>query len=169
MKRILVIAAVAASLNALAGVGATTNWVAKYVREYVGNAISNSLAEVMANTTTTTTNRTTTIVAGTEEYSLVATVEIADIAALKAGEVSSAATEEWGVTSNTKWVMTGTNVFSNASGYPITVTPTNFLYRGVMSVAVGGDYQAFPLGGGFGFRLEPVTVTESEARMIIGE
>ena len=44
MKKMIVLAAVAACLNAVAGVGATTNWVAKYVAAYVGNAISNILS-----------------------------------------------------------------------------------------------------------------------------
>lgn len=163
------LAAVAACLNAVAGVGATTNWVAKYVADYVGNAISNSLGEVKAGVTTTVTNDTTVISAGNGEYTLFATAEVSDIAALKAGEVSASATTTWGVTSDMKWVMTSTNTFSNSSGYPITVTPTNFVYRGVASVSVANGYQAFPLDGGYGFKLEMVTVTQNEAKAIMGE
>lgn len=169
MKKMIMLAAVAACLNAVAGVGATTNWVARYVADYVGNALSNSLAEVKASVTSVETNGTTVISAGTAEYPLVAALEVADVAALKAGAVSGDATTLWGVTSDTKWVMTSTNTFSNSSGYPITVTPTNFVYRGVSSIAVSGDYQAFPLNGGYGFRLEMVTVTENEAKAIMGE
>lgn len=169
MKKMIMLAAVAACLNAVAGVGATTNWVARYVADYVGNAISNSLGEVKATMTTVATNDVVVHSAGTGEYTLFATAEVADIAALKAGMVSGDATTAWGVTSDTKWVMTSTNTFSNSSGYPITVTPTNFLYRGVSSVLVSGGYQAFPLNSGYGFRVEMVTVTENEAKAIMGE
>ena len=108
MKKMIMLAAVAACLNAVAGVGATTNWVAKYVADYVGNAISNSTGEVTARTTSVTSGETTTVTSGTAEVPIVMTITMPSVAGLVAADCNQSVAAQ-GITNGTAWAWSDAN------------------------------------------------------------
>lgn len=137
MKRLLMILAAVAAFNLPAGTGATTNWVAQFVREYVGNALSNSTASIAADAQDVTeTNGVETTVMEAGGYTFTINFEPLDQPALKAGDCGAAAAT-FGITNGFLWAWSDQGVrYINTATDPIIPTPTNFTFRGVCSVEI---------------------------------
>lgn len=147
MKRLLMILAACAAFNLHAGTGATTNWVVKFVREYVSNALSNSTATISAEANVSTSNGTTTTSFQAGGYEIGMTFETADQPALVAQDCSSAAVAD-GVTNGYMWAWSDQGSrYINVAGQPIIPTETNFTYKGVGSVEIGGKTYLQTAGG----------------------
>lgn len=167
MKKILMIAAIAASVHAFAGVGATTNWVAKYVAEYVSNAISNSTGEVTAKTSAVTTGETTTVTSGTAEVPIVMTITMPSVAALVASDCDQSVAAH-GVTNGVKWAWSDTNNrYEHFGMMPIVPTQTNFVWNAIGSVSDNGTV-VFKNGNTTLFAVSGTFVTEAQAAQIKG-
>ena len=167
MKKMIMLAAVAACLNAVAGVGATTNWVEKYVRDYVANAISNSTGEVTAKTSSVTTGEVTTVVSGTAEVPIVMTITMPSVAGLVAADCNQSVAAQ-GITNGTVWAWSDTNSrYERSGGLPIVPTSTNFMWNAVGSVSDNGDV-AFKNGETMLFTVSGTFLTESQAQAIRG-
>lgn len=147
MKRLLMILAAVAAFNLPAGTGATTNWVAHFVREYVGQALSNSTASIAANANVVTSNGTTTTTFQAGGYEIGLMFETADQPALVAQECYAAAIAD-GVTNGYMWAWSDQGSrYINVAGQPIIPTATNFTYKGVGSVEIGGKTYLQTAGG----------------------
>ena len=166
MKKMLMLAAVAACLNAAAGVGATTNWVARYVAEYVANAISNSTAEVATKAASVTTNDTTTVTAGVGEFALSASWENSTKLSLTATNCTAEAIAA-GISDGERWAIGDGGGFSGVGVPDITKTPTNYVC-GAFSTS-GSMPIEFLSATGVAFSTTAEYVTPSEAREIRGE
>lgn len=167
MKKILMLAVMAVAIDALAGVGATTNWVAKYVREYVDAAISNSVGEVTAKTSAVTTGETTTVTSGTAEVPIVMTITTPSVAALVASECD-ASVATYGVTNGVKWAWSdANNRYEHYGIMPIVPTQTNFVWNATGSVSDNGAV-VFKSGSTTLFAVSGMFVTESQATQIRG-
>lgn len=167
MKKLIMLAAVAACLNAVAGVGATTNWVAKYVAEYVSNAISNSTGEVTARTTSVTTGETTVVTSGTAEVPIVMTITMPSVAGLVAADCNQSVAAQ-GITNGTVWAWSDTNSrYERSGGLPIIPTSTNFMWNAIGSVSDNGDV-AFKDGNAMLFTVSGTLLTELQAAQIRG-
>lgn len=167
MKKVIMLAAIAAYLNAVAGVGATTNWVAKYVADYVGNAISNSIGEVTASTSSVTTGEVTTVTSGTAEVPIVMTITMPSIAGLVAADCNPSI-ETYGITNGTMWAWSDTNSqYERSGGLPIIPTSTNFVWNAIGSVSDSGNV-AFKDGETMLFTVGGTFLTEAQAQAIRG-
>ena len=167
MKKLIMLAAFAACLNAVAGVGATTNWVAKYVADYVGNAISNSTGEVTANTSSVTTGEVTTVVSGTAEVPIVMSITLPSVEGLVASQCS-VAVASYGITNGTSWAWSDTNSrYERSGGLPIVPTSTNFVWNAIGSVSDNGNF-AFNDGSNTLFVVKGTYFTETQAAQIKG-
>ena len=167
MKKMIMLAAVAACLNAVAGVGATTNWVAKYVAEYVGNAISNSTGEVVAKTSSVTTGEVTTVVSGTAEVPIVMTITMPSVAGLVAADCNQSIAAQ-GITNGTVWAWSDANSrYERSGGLPIVPTSTNFVWNAIGSVSDNGNV-AFKDGETMLFTVGGIFLTEAQAQAIRG-
>lgn len=167
MKKMIMLAAIAACLNAVAGVGATTNWVAKYVAEYVGNAISNSTGEVMAKTSSVTTGEVTTVVSGTAEVPIEMTITMPSVAGLVAADCNQSVAAQ-GITNGTVWAWSDTNSrYERSGGLPIVPTSTNFVWNAIGSVSDNGNV-AFKDGETMLFTVGGIFFTEAQAQAIRG-
>ena len=167
MKKMIMLAAVAACLNAVAGVGATTNWVAKYVAEYVGNAISNSTGEVVARTTSVTTGETTVVTSGTAEVPIVMTITMPSVAGLVAADCNQSVAT-YGITNGTLWAWNSTTDRYERNGkLPIVPTPTNFVWNTIGSVSDNGRI-AFKQEGDLLFTVSGTFLTEAQAQEVGG-
>ena len=141
MKKLIVVAAlIAASFSALAdSTGATTNWVAQFIREYVGNALSNSTASIAAGSTTVTTNGATVTTLEAGGYTFTIGFEPLDQPALIAGDCGAGAAT-FGITNGFLWAWSDQAVrYINTTTDPIIPTPTNFTFRGVASIERDGN------------------------------
>lgn len=167
MKRFLLIVAATVAVNAFAGVGATTNWVAQYVREYVGNAISNSVGEVTANTQTVTTGEVSQVTSGTAECPIVMRITMPSVAALIADDCSPLVQPQ-GITNGTLWAWNSTTSRYERQGHlPIVPTPTNFLWNAIGSVSDNGKV-AFKNAATKLFVVNGTFLTEAQAREVRG-
>ena len=167
MKKMIMLAALAACLNAVAGVGATTNWVAKYVADYVGNAISNSTGEVTARTTSVTTGETTVVTSGTAEVPIVMTITMPSVAGLVAADCNQSVAAQ-GITNGTVWAWSDANSrYERSGGLPIVPTSTNFVWNAIGSVSDNGNV-AFKNGETMLFTVSGTFLTESQAQAIRG-
>lgn len=167
MKKLIMLAAIAACLNAVAGVGATTNWVAKYVAEYVSNAISNSTGEVTARTTSVTTGETTVVTSGTAEVPIVMTITMPSVAGLVAADCNQSVAAQ-GITNGTVWAWSDANSrYERSGGLPIVPTSTNFVWNAIGSVSDNGNI-AFKNGGNTLFVVKGTYFTETQAEQIKG-
>ena len=167
MKKLIMLAAVAACLNAVAGVGATTNWVAKYVAKYVGNAISNSTGEVAARTTSVTSGENITVTSGTAEVPITMIITMPSIAGLVASDCSQSLAAQ-GITNGTIWAWSDTNSrYERSGGLPIIPTSTNFIWNTIGSVSDNGNV-AFKDGNAMLFVVSGTLLTESQAAQIKG-
>lgn len=166
MKKMIMLAAVAACINAVAGVGATTNWVARYVADYVSNAISNSIAETSAKASSATTNDITTVSAGTGEYALTASWENATKLSLTATNCTAEAIAA-GISDGECWAIGDGGDFRGVGVPDITKTPTNYVCAAFSSS--GSSPMGFLSATGVAFSTTAVYVTPSEARAIRGE
>ena len=169
MKRLIVVAAlVAASFPALAdSVGATTNWVAKYVKEYVDAAISNSVGEVTAKTTSVTKGETTTVTSGTAEVPIVMTITMPSVAGLVAADCDQSVAAQ-GITNGTVWAWSDANSrYERRGGLPIVPTSTNFVWNAIGSVSDSGNV-AFKNGETMLFTVSGTFLTEAQAQAIKG-
>ena len=167
MKKMIMLAAVAACLNAVAGVGATTNWVAKYVAEYVSNAISNSTGEVAANTSSVTTGEVTTVVSGTAEVPIIMSITLPSVDGLVASQCN-AAVASYGITNGTSWAWSDADSrYKRSGGLPIVPTSTNFVWNAIGSVSDGGDI-AFKDENSTLFIVKGTYFTEEQAAQIRG-
>ena len=167
IKRIVVLAAITVAIDALAGVGATTNWVAKYVADYVGNAISNSTGEVAANTSSVTTGEVTTVTSGTAEMPITMSITLPSIEGLIASQCD-AAVASYGITNGTSWVWSNTDSrYERSGGLPIVPTSTNFLWNAIGSVSDSGDI-SFKDGSNTLFVVRGTYFTEAQAAQIRG-
>ena len=167
MKKMIMLAAVAACLNAVAGVGATTNWVAKYVAEYVGNAISNSTGEVVARTTSVTTGETTVVTSGTAEVPIIMTITMPSVAGLVAADCNQSVAT-YGITNGTLWAWNSTTDRYERNGkLPIVPTPTNFVWNTIGSVSDNGRI-AFKQEGDLLFTVSGTFLTEAQAQEVGG-
>lgn len=166
MKKFIVLAAVAACLNAVAGVGATTNWVEKYVRDYVANAISNSLSEMASAAVVTTSNGVTRISAGSGDYVLVASFESASILALTATNCTADAVAA-GISNGERWAAMDGGGFRGVGVPDITLTSTNYVCGAFSST----DRLPIVFNSGTNavFRTTTIYVTPTEAKEIRGE
>lgn len=169
MKKLIVAAAlVAASFTAVAdSTGATTNWVANYVRAYVSNAISNSTGEVSANTKSVTTGEVTQVTSGTAECPIVMRITMPSVAALIADECSPLVQPQ-GITNGTLWAWNSTTSRYERNGkLPIVPTPTNFLWNAIGSVSDNGKV-AFKNAATKLFVVNGTFLTEAQAREVRG-
>ena len=167
MKKMIMLAAIAACLNAVAGVGATTNWVAKYVRDYVANAISNSTGEVTARTTSVTTGETTVVTSGTAEVPIVMTITMPSVAGLVAADCNQSVAAQ-GITNGTVWAWSDANSrYERSGGLPIVPTSTNFVWNAIGSVSDNGNV-AFKNGETMLFTVGGTFLTEEQAQAIRG-
>lgn len=147
MKRLLMILAAVAAFNLHAGTGATTNWVAQFVREYVGQALSNSTAMIAADASVSTSNGTITTTFQAGGYEIGFSFEQLDQPALVAQDCSPYA-EADGVTNGYLWAWSDqADRYINMSGFPVIPTTTNFTYKGVASVEQGGKTYLKTEGG----------------------
>ena len=166
MKKMIMLAAVAACLNASAGVGATTNWVARYVADYVANAISNSPSEMASAAVVTTSNGVTRISAGIGDYVLVASFEDASIIALTAADCMAEAIAA-GISNGEQWAAMDGGGFRGVGVPDITPTPTNYV------CGAFGSADRLPMTFNSGtnavFRTTLRYVTPTEAREIRGD
>lgn len=167
MKKMIMLAAVAACLNAVAGVGATTNWVEKYVRDYVANAISNSTGEVTARTTSVTTGETTVVTSGTAEVPIIMTITMPSVAGLVAADCNQSVAT-YGITNGTLWAWNSTTDRYERNGkLPIVPTPTNFVWNTIGSVSDNGRI-AFKQEGDLLFTVSGTFLTEAQAQEVRG-
>lgn len=166
MKKMIMLAAVAACLNASAGVGATTNWVVRYVRDYVANAISNSPSEMASAAVVTTTNGVTRISAGSGDYVLVASFENASILALTATNCTAEAVAA-GISNGERWAITPSGDFVGVGVPDIGTTPTNYVCGAFWSLS-NIPYEFYSASGSV-FRTSASYVTPSVAKEIRGE
>lgn len=167
MKKMIMLAAVAACLNAVAGVGATTNWVARYVADYVGNAISNSVGEVAANTSSITTGEVTVVTSGTAEVPIVMTITIPSVAGLVAFDCN-VSVASYGITNGTAWAWNDSNNrYERSGGLPIIPTETNFVWNAIGSVSDDGNI-AFKDNGTTLFVVSGTFFTEEQSESIRG-
>ena len=167
MKKLIMLAAVAACLNAVAGVGATTNWVAKYVAEYVSNAISNSTGEVAARTTSVTSGENITVTSGTAEAPITMIITMPSIAGLVAADCNQSVAAQ-GITNGTVWAWSDANSrYERSGGLPIVPTSTNFVWNAIGSVSDNGNV-AFKDGETMLFTVGGTFLTEAQAQAIRG-
>lgn len=166
MKKMIMLAAVAACLNASAGVGATTNWVARYVADYVANAISNSPSEMASAAVVTTSNGVTRISAGIGDYVLVASFENASILALTATNCTAEAVAA-GISNGERWAAMDGGGFRGVGVPDITPTPTNYVCGSFGSA--GNLPIEFSSPSGAVFRTTARYVTPSVAKEIRGD
>ena len=166
MKKLFLVAAIAACLNASAGVGATTNWVVRYVRDYVANAISNSPSELASQSIVVTSNGVTYITAGSGEYALVASFENATELSLTATNCSSEAIAA-GITDGERWAITPSGDFVGVGVPDIGTTPTNYVCGAFWSLS-NIPYEFYSASGSV-FRTSASYVTPSVAKEIRGE
>lgn len=167
MKKLIMLAAIAASVHAFAGVGATTNWVAKYVADYVSNAISNSTGEVTANTSSVTTGEVTTVTSGTAEIPIIMSITLPSVEGLVASQCN-VAVAPYGITNGTSWAWSvANNRYERSGGLPIVPTSTNFVWNAIGSVSDNGDI-AFKNGGNTLFVVKGTYFTETQAAQIKG-
>ena len=138
MKTLLFILAAVSATSLSAGTGATTNWVAQFVREYVGNALSNSTASIAADAKVTTTNGASMTVFTAGGYEIGYVFQTADQPALVAADCGAGAST-YGVTNGFLWAWSDQgNRYINTATDPIIPTKTNFIFRGVASIEQGG-------------------------------
>lgn len=171
MKKLIVVAAlVAASFSALAdSTGATTNWVAQFVREYVGNALSNSTASIAADAKVTTTNGASMTVFTAGGYEIGYVFETADQPALVAADCGAGAAT-YGVTNGFLWAWSDQgNRYINKATDPIIPTQTNFTFRGVASIEQGGKTLIRNAEGQAIFEVKFTTIQKSVADELKGE
>lgn len=167
MKKILMMMVLAATMNAVAGVGATTNWVAKYVADYVGNAISNSTGEVAARTTSVTSGENITVTSGTAEVPITMIITMPSIAGLVASDCSQSLAAQ-GITNGTVWAWSDANSrYERSGGLPIVPTSTNFIWNAIGSVSDNGNV-AFKNGETMLFTVSGTFLTEAQAQAIRG-
>lgn len=146
--------------------GATTNWVAKYVAAYVANAFSNSSAQVaMDARTETTEGGTTRITAGSGEYQLTATYELAVNQCVTASDCTELATGR-GITNGAQWVKSG-NQFVGAGLPPFTAGEG--VWHCATFTSKDSTTAEFYIGNTLAFRTTLSYVTESKAKEIKGE
>ena len=139
MKKLLFILAAVSATSLSAGTGATTNWVAQFVREYVSNALSNSTASIAADAKVTTTNGASMTVFTAGGYEIGYVFETADQPALVAADCGAGAAT-YGVTNGFLWAWSDQAVrYINTTTDPIIPTPTNFTFRGVASIERDGN------------------------------
>ena len=169
MKKIVITAALlAASFQSLAfSTGATTNWVAQYVREYVSNAISNSAGEVTANTKTVTNGEVTTVTTGTADFPIVLTITNPSVAALIAADCD-ASVATYGITNGTLWAWNSTtDRYERKNRNPIVPTQTNFVWNTIGSVSDNGRI-AFKQEGDLLFTVSGTFLTKEQAKEVRG-
>ena len=169
MKKIVITAALlSASFPAFAfSTGATTNWVAQYVREYVSNATSNSTGEVYANTKSVTTGEVTQVTSGTAECPIVMRITTPSVAALIADECSPLVQPQE-ITNGTLWAWNSTTSRYERDGkLPIVPTPTNFVWNAIGSVSDNGKV-AFKNAATKLFVVNGTFLTEEQAREVRG-
>ena len=169
MKKIVITAALlAASFTAFAfSTGATTNWVAQYVREYVSNAISNSVGEVTANTKTVTNGEVTTVTTGTADFPIILTITNPSVAALIAADCD-ASVATYGITNGTLWAWNdNTDRYERQGRLPIVPTQTNFVWNTIGSVSDNGRI-AFKQEGNLLFAVSGTFLTKEQAKEVRG-
>lgn len=165
MKKMIMLAAVAVCLNASAGVGATTNWVVRYVAQ----AISNSLAGVTANTSTVSTGSVTTVYSGTPECPITMTIEMPDVPTLVVYEADANAAA-MGVTNSAKWAWSEDNGQYERAGFdPIQITASNLIWQAVGSTARADGGMKFDNGTNWVFSVGGSLATAKRARIIRGD
>lgn len=168
MKKIILCLALAFAGSAFAGVGATTNWVARYVQEYVANAISNSTGEVSANTSSSTTGEVTTVTSGTSECPIILTITNPSVAALYASACDSSVAVQ-GITNGTTWAWNdSTDRYEHSGILPIVPSATNFTWNAIGSTSSDTGEVLFKQGSTTLFKVNGKFVTESEATQIRG-
>ena len=169
MKKLIVVAAlIAASFSALAdSTGATTNWVANFVREYVGNALSNSTASIAADAKVTTTNGASMTVFTAGGYEIGYVFETADQPALVAADCGAGAST-YGVTNGFLWAWSSTtDRYERKNRQPISPTQTNFVWNTIGSVSDNGRI-AFKQEGDLLFTVSGTFLTEAQAQEVRG-
>ena len=135
MRKLLILAAVAAALlprHAFA-IAASQAWVAQYVSNYVAQSaatITNSAWVFSSNTATVAVAST-----GDGHEMRIVVPDFTDYA-LRATNCTSAAVSQ-GVTNGLYFVWNDAGEYVNPAG-TVTATPSNFVYRGVSSVATNG-------------------------------
>ena len=168
MKKLLFILAAVSATSLSAGTGATTNWVAQFVREYVGNALSNSTASIAADAKVTTTNGASMTVCTAGGYEIGYVFQTADQPALVAADCGAGAST-YGVTNGFLWAWSDQgNRYINTATDPIIPTKTNFIFRGVASIEQGGKTLIRNTAGQTIFEVKFTTIQKSVADELKG-
>lgn len=165
-KTMILLGAALMAGHVFAGVGATTNWVAKYVAQYVANAISNSPAELVTKSSAVTSNGVTSISVGSGDYILTASWEDKTELALTATNCTAAATAA-GITNGVKWAVTTSGGFKSKYAPIITRTPTNYVCAAFSTQ--DATPSPFLSGTNVIFETSLSYVTLSQAKTIKGE
>ena len=168
MKKLLFILAAVSATSLSAGTGATTNWVAQFVRDYVGSALSNSTASIAADAKVTTTNGASMTVFTAGGYEIGYVFETADQPALVAADCGAGAST-YGVTNGFLWAWSDQgNRYINTATDPIIPTKTNFIFRGVASIEQGGKTLIRNTAGQTIFEVKFTTIQKSVADELKG-
>ena len=168
MKKLLFILAAVSATSLSAGTGATTNWVAQFVREYVGNALSNPTASIAADAKVTTTNGASMTVFTAGGYEIGYVFETADQPALVAADCGAGAST-YGVTNGFLWAWSDQgNRYINTATDPIIPTKTNFIFKGVASIEQGGKTLIRNTAGQTIFEVKFTTIQKSVADELKG-
>ena len=168
MKKLLFILAAVSATSLSAGTGATTNWVAQFVREYVSNALNNSTASIAADAKVTTTNGASMTVFTAGGYEIGYVFETADQPALVAADCGAGAAT-YGVTNGFLWAWSDQgNRYINTATDPIIPTKTNFIFRGVASIEQGGKTLIRNAEGKTIFEVKFTTIQKSVADELKG-
>ena len=168
MKKLLFILAAVSATSLSAGTGATTNWVAQFVREYVGNALSNSTASIAADAKVTTTNGASMTVFTAGGYEIGYVFETADQPALVAADCGAGAST-YGVTNGFLWAWSDEgNRYIKKATDTIMTTKTNFIFRGVASIEQGGKTLIRNTAGQTIFEVKFTTIQKSVADELKG-
>jgi len=166
MKKMLTMMVAAVLTTSLfAGIGATQEWVQKYVAQ----AISNSTATISANTKDVTTNDVTVVSTGTDEVPIIMTITEANVPAIQAANCSAAAVA-MGVTNGVLWAWDEANDrYKNKNLNPIVPTATNFVW-GVYHSGTDDNANIVMLDGSNTlFKILTYKITDAEARQVKGE